>query len=97
MAGLSESNLNKKKQKKCCFTGLHFTENDICIQSLKPFQIISLTENNVNAQKDTEKSKFSQLITNSRIEPDYFEDESKIDILDVLNNFVNDFDLNLDD
>lgn len=91
MRDLDLNSQTNNKKRKCCATGLHFTKNDVCIQSIRPFKTRSLN----NKEAPEFQSEFCRSILESRIEPDVseFEEMCKVDIEDVLNDFASTFNM----
>lgn len=87
----STKNVQNNKKQKCCCTGLHFTKNNVCIQSLRPFHTKKISN-----KKETEpQSEFCKAIIEARNEPDNleFEEISKLDIMDIMNEFASSFNI----
>lgn len=82
---------SKRKKSKCCSTGLHFTKNEVCIQSLKPFCI----KTNGPIDKPETQSLFCKSILEHREEPQVveFPEIEKQDVLEILNDFAQTFNI----
>lgn len=73
-----------RKRKKCCCTGLHLKRNDVCIQSLKPFNVDSESNGIINR-----RSEFVNQILESRQEyvPEDEESTEFFDVETIINRF----------